>query len=249
MAKASRKDARDAVRAARSAFAGWSARTPYNRGQVIYRIAEVMEGRRDQLVDQLARGRGRHGEEGRRTYVDAADRPRRLVRRLGRQVRPGARQRQPGVRPVLQPLHARAHRRRRDRRAQRCRCSALVSTVLPAITTGNTVVVVASEQYPDPGRDAGRDHGHVRPPRRRRQPAHRQPGRDRPVARHPPRRRRPRPHRRRRPRPGPVAGGRRRRGPQARPRVPARTTGSPSPASTGSQSWVEIKTVWHPIGV
>ena len=58
MAKASRKDARDAVRAARSAFPGWSTRTPYNRGQVIYRIAEVMEGRRDQLVDQLREATG-----------------------------------------------------------------------------------------------------------------------------------------------------------------------------------------------
>lgn len=43
--QASRKDARDAVSAARKAFPGWSARTPYNRGQILYRIAEMLEGR------------------------------------------------------------------------------------------------------------------------------------------------------------------------------------------------------------
>jgi acyl-CoA reductase-like NAD-dependent aldehyde dehydrogenase len=50
---ASRKDARDAVVAARSAFAGWSAASGYNRGQVLYRIAELLEGRRDQFVVEL----------------------------------------------------------------------------------------------------------------------------------------------------------------------------------------------------
>ncbi|MFL6128222.1 MAG: aldehyde dehydrogenase family protein, partial [Mycobacteriales bacterium] len=49
-AQASRTDARDAVVAARKAFAGWSGATPYNRGQVIYRIAEMLDGRRAQFV-------------------------------------------------------------------------------------------------------------------------------------------------------------------------------------------------------
>lgn len=52
-AKASRKDARDAVVAARAAFAGWSGATAYNRGQVLYRIAELLEGRRAQFVEEL----------------------------------------------------------------------------------------------------------------------------------------------------------------------------------------------------
>ncbi|WP_433466851.1 aldehyde dehydrogenase family protein [Spirillospora sp. CA-128828] len=52
-AKASRKDARDAVVAARKAFTGWSARTPYNRAQILYRIAEMLEGRRHQFTDEL----------------------------------------------------------------------------------------------------------------------------------------------------------------------------------------------------
>jgi len=50
---ASRKDGRDAVVAARAAFAGWSAATAYNRGQVLYRIAELLEGRREQFAEEL----------------------------------------------------------------------------------------------------------------------------------------------------------------------------------------------------
>ncbi|WP_329092184.1 aldehyde dehydrogenase family protein [Actinomadura citrea] len=50
---ASRKDARDAVVAARKAFPGWSGRTAYNRAQILYRIAEMLEGRRDQFIDEL----------------------------------------------------------------------------------------------------------------------------------------------------------------------------------------------------
>jgi Aldehyde dehydrogenase family len=52
-ALASRKDARDAVSAARRAFAGWSAATAYNRGQVLYRVAELMEGRREQFAAEV----------------------------------------------------------------------------------------------------------------------------------------------------------------------------------------------------
>lgn len=52
-AQASRKDLRDAVVAARGAQPGWSAATAYNRGQVLYRVAELMEGRRDQFVAEL----------------------------------------------------------------------------------------------------------------------------------------------------------------------------------------------------
>ncbi|EAR25147.1 putative aldehyde dehydrogenase [marine actinobacterium PHSC20C1] len=52
-ARASRKDARDAVVAARAAVSGWSGATGYNRGQVLYRIAELLEGRREQFVDEL----------------------------------------------------------------------------------------------------------------------------------------------------------------------------------------------------
>ena len=52
-AHASRKDARDAVLAARSAFKGWAGKTAYNRGQILYRVAEVMEDRRPQFVEAV----------------------------------------------------------------------------------------------------------------------------------------------------------------------------------------------------
>src|SRR5262245_40156581 len=51
VSRASRKDLRDAVRAARAAFPGWSAMTAYNRGQVLYRAAEMMESRRADLAE------------------------------------------------------------------------------------------------------------------------------------------------------------------------------------------------------
>lgn len=57
-AQASRKDARDAVVAARAAQSGWAGATAYNRGQVLYRIAELLEGRRDQFVAELREAEG-----------------------------------------------------------------------------------------------------------------------------------------------------------------------------------------------
>ena len=56
--RASRKDLRDAVRAARKAFEPWAARTAMNRGQVLYRVAELMEGRREQFVAEVAAAEG-----------------------------------------------------------------------------------------------------------------------------------------------------------------------------------------------
>ncbi|MGH2512103.1 MAG: aldehyde dehydrogenase family protein [Candidatus Limnocylindrales bacterium] len=56
--RASRKDLRDAVRGARAAFEPWAARTAMNRGQVLYRVAELMEGRRDQFSAEVAAAEG-----------------------------------------------------------------------------------------------------------------------------------------------------------------------------------------------
>ena len=53
MCRGSRKDFRNAVVAARKAFEGWSSRTAYNRGQILYRIGEMLEGRRDQFIGEL----------------------------------------------------------------------------------------------------------------------------------------------------------------------------------------------------
>lgn len=74
MAKASRKDARDAVLAARKGFEAWSAATAYNRGQVLYRIAEVMEGRSTQFADELQLLGGVSGKKARLEVEQAIDR-------------------------------------------------------------------------------------------------------------------------------------------------------------------------------
>jgi acyl-CoA reductase-like NAD-dependent aldehyde dehydrogenase len=56
--RGTRKDIRDAVRAARKAQPGWGAKTAYNRSQILYRIAELMEGRRDQFVAEVMAAEG-----------------------------------------------------------------------------------------------------------------------------------------------------------------------------------------------
>jgi acyl-CoA reductase-like NAD-dependent aldehyde dehydrogenase len=147
-ALASRKDARDAVSAARKAFPGWSGATAYNRGQVLYRVAELMEGRRAQFIAEIRAAEGLSAAKA-ETYVDAAiDR---WVWYAGwsdkiAQVRGSSNPvagpyfnfslpEPTGVVAVLAPLGP---------------LLGLVSVVAPAIVTGNTVVVVASEKYPLP---------------------------------------------------------------------------------------------------
>jgi acyl-CoA reductase-like NAD-dependent aldehyde dehydrogenase len=56
--RGTRKDIREAARAARKAFGGWAARTAYNRSQILYRIAELMEGRRDQFIAEVMAAEG-----------------------------------------------------------------------------------------------------------------------------------------------------------------------------------------------
>ncbi len=71
--RASRKDFRDAVRAARSAIPGWTNYSPYSRGQILYRAAEMLEGRRLELESELARV-DRSGAGARREVTAAIDR-------------------------------------------------------------------------------------------------------------------------------------------------------------------------------
>jgi acyl-CoA reductase-like NAD-dependent aldehyde dehydrogenase len=70
-AHASRKDVRDAVSAARKAFGGWSSATAYNRGQVLYRVAEVLEGRREQFVAEVTASEGVTAKKA-QSLVDAS---------------------------------------------------------------------------------------------------------------------------------------------------------------------------------
>jgi NAD-dependent aldehyde dehydrogenases len=72
--RASRKDLRDAVRAARGAFQPWADRTAMNRGQVLYRVAELMEGRRDQFEAEVAQAEGLRADRAREVVARSIDR-------------------------------------------------------------------------------------------------------------------------------------------------------------------------------
>jgi len=72
--RGSRKDLRDAVRAARKAFPGWAEKTAMNRGQILYRVAELMEGRRDQFVAEVEQAEGLRPDRARAVVDRAIDR-------------------------------------------------------------------------------------------------------------------------------------------------------------------------------
>jgi acyl-CoA reductase-like NAD-dependent aldehyde dehydrogenase len=72
--RGSRKDLRDAVRAARNAFPGWAERTAMNRGQVLYRVAELMEGRRDQFAAEVGQAEGLRSDRAREVVDRSIDR-------------------------------------------------------------------------------------------------------------------------------------------------------------------------------
>ena len=148
-AQASRKDARDAVVAARKAFPSWSAATAYNRGQILYRVAELLEGRRSQFVDEVALAGGLSPDEAAREVAEAIDRwvwyagwsdkISAVVGAANPVVGPYFNFSVPeptGVVAVLAP--------------QQSSLLGLVSVIAPVIVTGNTVVVVASERSPLP---------------------------------------------------------------------------------------------------
>ncbi|WP_088316341.1 aldehyde dehydrogenase family protein [Kineosporia sp. R_H_3] len=148
-AKASRKDARDAVLAARAAFAGWSGATAYNRGQVLYRVAEVMEGRHAQFAEEVARAEGLTAAKA-RAVVDAAidrwvwyagwtDKVAQVVGAANPVAGPYFNLSVPeptGVVAVLAP--------------QASSLLGLVSVVAPVVAGGSTCVVLASERRPLP---------------------------------------------------------------------------------------------------
>jgi acyl-CoA reductase-like NAD-dependent aldehyde dehydrogenase len=152
VALASRKDLRDAVVAARKAQPGWAAATAYLRGQVLYRIAEMLEGRRAQFVESLVVGEGLT-EEAAVSSVDAS--VDRLVWYAGwadklAQVAGSANPvagpyfnfsipEPTGVVGVLAP--------------QGSSLLGLISVVAPVVTSGNAAVVVASEDHPLPALD------------------------------------------------------------------------------------------------
>ena len=146
---ASRKDARDAVVAARAAQSGWSAATAYNRGQVLYRIAEMLEGRRGQFEDEVARSEGISSRKA-TGIVDAAidrwvwyagwsDKFAQVAGASNPVAGPYFNFSVPvptGVVATFAP--------------QDSPLLGLVSVVAPIIVTGNTCVVIASQERPLP---------------------------------------------------------------------------------------------------
>jgi Aldehyde dehydrogenase family len=151
-ALASRKDVRDAVVVARKAQPGWAGATAYLRGQVLYRVAEMLEGRRGQFVEALVASEGLTGAVAASAVDDSIDR---LVWYAGwadkfAQVAGAANPvagpyfnfsvpEPTGVVGVLAP--------------QESSLLGLISVVAPVITTGNTAVVVASQAHPLPALD------------------------------------------------------------------------------------------------
>jgi acyl-CoA reductase-like NAD-dependent aldehyde dehydrogenase len=144
--RGSRKDARDAVLAAKNAQAGWAARTAYNRGQILYRLAEMMESRSAELYTSLVRG-GLPEDEAQREielavdravyYAGFADKFQSLLASSNPVAGPHFGFSVPdamGVVAVVAP--------------SRPVLLGLASTILPAIVGGNTVVVVAGAQDP-----------------------------------------------------------------------------------------------------
>ena len=145
-AKASRKDARDAVVAARSAFGGWAGRTAYNRGQVVYRIAEVLESRRAQFEAELGAATGASTAQARAEVDAAIDR---LVWYAGWSDKIA--QVDGSANPVAGPYFNLSSPEPSGVVAVVAPASALlglVSVVAPLIAVGNTCVVIASRSAP-----------------------------------------------------------------------------------------------------
>jgi acyl-CoA reductase-like NAD-dependent aldehyde dehydrogenase len=151
VAQASRKDLRDAVVAARTAQPGWAAMTAYNRGQILYRVAEMMEGRREQFRAELADAGAKDPEGG----VDAAidrwvwyagwcDKVHQVLGTTNPVAGPYFNFTIPeptGVVGIVAP--------------QDQALLGLVSRLAPAVVSGNAVVVLASEEHPLPAVSLG----------------------------------------------------------------------------------------------
>ena len=145
-AMASRKDVRDAVVAARKAFPGWAGATAYNRGQILYRVAEVLEGRRAQFDDEVARGEGLDARAS-AAVVDAAvdrwvhfagwtDKVAQVAGSTNPVAGPYFNLSSPeptGVVGIIAP--------------QDSSLLGLIAALAPVLVTGNTAVVLASEQH------------------------------------------------------------------------------------------------------
>ncbi|MEV0437955.1 aldehyde dehydrogenase family protein [Streptomyces spectabilis] len=152
--QSSRKDARDAVVAARKAFGGWSNATAYLRGQILYRVAEMLEGRREQFVREVAEAEGLSKSKAAAVVDAAIDRwvwyagwTDKIAQLAG------------GANPVAGPFFNLSTPEPTGVVAvvapQESSFLGLVSVLAPVIATGNTAVVIAAEQAPLPALSLG----------------------------------------------------------------------------------------------
>ena len=200
---------------------GWAGATAYNRGQVLYRVAEVMEGRRAQFEDEVAARRGARRAPGRRRSSTP-----RSTAGSGTPAGPTSWPRSLGsANPVAGPFFNFSVPEPTGVVAvvapQASSLLGLVSVVAPVLVGGSTAVVVASRQRPLPAITLAEVLATSDLPGRGGQPAHRAGRGDRPVAGLAPRRQRHRPRGRRRRGPGRGAGagrGRQRQAGRARAR-------------------------------
>ena len=150
-ARASRKDLRDAVKAARGASVEWAGKTAYNRGQILYRVAELMEGRRAQFEQELADVGAADPAKGVSAAIDRwvwyagwADKLAQVLGGANAVAGPYFNFTVPeptGVVGILAPPDQ--------------ALLGIVSRTAPALVSGNTVVVVASEPHPLPAVSLG----------------------------------------------------------------------------------------------
>ena len=145
--RSSRKDVRDAVVAARKAWPAWAELTAYNRGQVLYRVAEIMEGRRAQLAEEVAAAEGDDDAEAQVDraiddwvwYAGWTDKLTQVAGGLNPVAGPYFNITAPesiGVIGVIAP--------------EEPSLAGLVARLAPALCGGNSVVLLASEAYPLP---------------------------------------------------------------------------------------------------
>lgn len=150
----SRKDARDAVVAARKAQGGWAGKTAYLRGQILYRVAEMLEGRREQFVGEVAEAEGLSKSKAAAEVDAAIDRwvwyagwTDKIAQIVG------------GGNPVAGPFFNLSSPEPTGVVAvvapPKSSFLGLVSVIAPVIATGNTAVVIASEDAPLPALSLG----------------------------------------------------------------------------------------------
>lgn len=147
VARGSRKDLRDAVTAARKALPGWSSKTAYNRGQILYRMAEVLEGRKGELIAEMVKMTGSAPKKAEQEVTICIDR---LVWYAGWSDKYS--QIFGTVNPVAAPYFNFTLPEPVGVVgiivSDELPLVPLVSKLAPAILSGNTVVMLASEKYP-----------------------------------------------------------------------------------------------------